>query len=89
MSLINTFYLMTGRIECTYEPAMTKVFLHGRTEAIRTVQSESIHFVKASFLLFNTPPLSHCLTSMCRVLLVDVLLRGVTARKGRRSPARM
>lgn len=44
-----------GRIECTYEPAMTKAFLHGRTEAIRTVQSESIHFVKVSFLFFNTP----------------------------------
>ena len=39
-----------GRIECTYEPAMTKAFLHGRTEAIRTVQPESIHFVKARFL---------------------------------------
>ena len=26
---------------------MTKAFLHGRTEAVRTVQTESIHFVKA------------------------------------------
>jgi carnitine O-acetyltransferase len=35
-----------GRIECVYEPAMTKAFLHGRTEAIRSVQPESVHFTK-------------------------------------------
>ena len=27
---------------------MTKTFLHGRTEAVRTVQPESVNFVKAS-----------------------------------------
>ncbi len=46
---------------------MTKAFLHGRTEAIRTVQSESVHFVKARRPLFMVPPL---LIVMCRVLLV-------------------
>jgi hypothetical protein len=35
-------------VESTYEPAMTKAFLHGRTEAIRTVQPESVAFVKVS-----------------------------------------
>lgn len=35
-------------MESTYEPAMTKSFLHGRTEAIRTVQPESVAFVKVS-----------------------------------------
>ncbi|KAG6855500.1 hypothetical protein H0H87_001987 [Tephrocybe sp. NHM501043] len=35
-----------GQTECTYEPAMTKAFLHGRTEAIRTVQPESVNFTK-------------------------------------------
>ena len=35
-----------GRIECTYEPAMTKAFLHGRTEAIRTVQPHTVEFIK-------------------------------------------
>jgi carnitine O-acetyltransferase len=40
--------LVSGRVESTYEPAMTKAFLHGRTEAIRTVQPESVHFVKVS-----------------------------------------
>jgi len=42
--------LMSGRVESTYEPAMTKAFLHGRTESIRTVQPESFHFVKVSVL---------------------------------------
>ncbi len=40
------YYGLYGRIECTYEPAMTKTFLHGRTEAIRTVQPESVKFTK-------------------------------------------
>jgi carnitine O-acetyltransferase len=40
------YFGLYGRIECTYEPAMTKNFLHGRTEAIRTVQPESVEFVK-------------------------------------------
>lgn len=38
--------VFTGRIECVYEPAMTKAFLHGRTEAIRSVQPESVEFIK-------------------------------------------
>jgi carnitine O-acetyltransferase len=38
--------LLLGRIECVYEPAMTKAFLHGRTEAIRSVQPESVEFTK-------------------------------------------
>ncbi|KAF8332392.1 acyltransferase ChoActase/COT/CPT [Cantharellus anzutake] len=43
------YYGLYGRIECTYEPAMTKAFLHGRTEAIRTVQPESVKFTKTFF----------------------------------------
>ena len=38
----------TGRIECVYEPAMTKAFLHGRTEAIHSVQPESVEFIKVA-----------------------------------------
>lgn len=49
MAFQAAYFGLYGRIECTYEPAMTKAFLHGRTEAIRTVQSESIHFVKTFF----------------------------------------
>lgn len=33
-----------------YEPAMTKSFLHGRTEAIRSVQPESVEFTKVGGL---------------------------------------
>jgi carnitine O-acetyltransferase len=44
---LNANFLI-GRTECTYEPATTKTFLHGRTEAIRTVQPESVDFTKVN-----------------------------------------
>ncbi|KAK6466018.1 mitochondrial carnitine acetyltransferase [Scheffersomyces coipomensis] len=44
-----TYYALYGKVECTYEPAMTKQFFHGRTEAIRTVSSESNLFVRKFF----------------------------------------
>lgn len=44
---------VVGRIECTYEPAMTKAFLHGRTEAIRTVQPQSADFVRVCMLALS------------------------------------
>lgn len=40
------YYSLYGRVECTYEPAMTKQFLHGRTESIRTVSKESSFFCR-------------------------------------------
>ncbi|KAK4698581.1 carnitine O-acetyltransferase, partial [Phenoliferia sp. Uapishka_3] len=40
------YYSLYGRIESTYEPAMMKAFLHGRTEAIRSVTPESVAFLK-------------------------------------------
>ncbi|KAI9774848.1 MAG: hypothetical protein M1840_000064 [Geoglossum simile] len=46
MAFQAAYYGLYGRVECTYEPAMTKVFLHGRTEAIRSVTEESVKFVK-------------------------------------------
>ncbi|KAI0930045.1 hypothetical protein AcW1_008823 [Taiwanofungus camphoratus] len=49
MAFQAAYYGLYGRIECTYEPAMTKAFLHGRTEAIRTVQPHSVDFVKTFF----------------------------------------
>ncbi|GBE80432.1 Putative mitochondrial carnitine O-acetyltransferase [Sparassis crispa] len=49
MAFQAAYYGLYGRIECTYEPAMTKAFLHGRTEAIRTVQPASADFVKTFF----------------------------------------
>jgi carnitine O-acetyltransferase len=46
MAFQAAYYGLYGRIECTYEPAMTKMFLHGRTEAVRTVSDESVNFVQ-------------------------------------------
>lgn len=40
-----TYYSLYGKVESTYEPAMTKIFIHGRTEAIRSVSEESNEFV--------------------------------------------
>jgi len=40
------YYGLYGRMECVYEPAMTKMYYHGRTEAIRPVTTESSEFVK-------------------------------------------
>ena len=46
MAFQAAYYGLYGRAECTYEPAMTKMYLHGRTEAIRTVTEESVNFVQ-------------------------------------------
>ncbi len=46
MAFQAAYYGLYGRLENTYEPAMTKAFLHGRTEAIRTVSEESANFVR-------------------------------------------
>lgn len=54
MAFQAAYFGLYGRIECTYEPAMTKAFLHGRTEAIRTVQPESVSFVKVHLLALES-----------------------------------
>jgi carnitine O-acetyltransferase len=46
MAFQAAYYGLYGRVESTYEPAMTKIFLHGRTEAIRTVTEEVVEFVR-------------------------------------------
>lgn len=43
------YYALYGKFETTYEPAMTKMFQNGRTEAIRTVSHETKRFVKSLF----------------------------------------
>jgi len=40
------YYGLYGRMECVYEPAMTKIYYHGRTEAIRPVTQDSVAFVE-------------------------------------------
>ncbi|KAG7086322.1 hypothetical protein E1B28_002285 [Marasmius oreades] len=49
MAFQAAYFGLYGRIECVYEPAMTKAFLHGRTEAIRSVQPESVNFTKTFY----------------------------------------
>lgn len=49
MAFQATYYALYGKVECTYEPAMTKHFFHGRTEAIRTVSQESNLYVRKFF----------------------------------------
>lgn len=46
MAFQAAYYGLYGRVECTYEPAMTKMYLHGRTEAVRTISRESVNFVQ-------------------------------------------
>ncbi|KAF2741938.1 hypothetical protein M011DRAFT_413579 [Sporormia fimetaria CBS 119925] len=46
MAFQAAYYGLYGRMECVYEPAMTKMFYHGRTEAIRSVTEESVDFVR-------------------------------------------
>lgn len=47
MAFQAAYYGLYGRVENTYEPAMTKFFLHGRTEAIRSTTVESTSFVQS------------------------------------------
>lgn len=47
MAFQAAYYGMYGRVESCYEPAMTKIYFHGRTEAIRQVTPESVEFVRA------------------------------------------
>lgn len=47
MAFQAAYYGLYGRVECTYEPAMTKFYLHGRTEAVRTVSQDSVDFVQS------------------------------------------
>jgi carnitine O-acetyltransferase len=42
------FFRLSGTVASTYESVDTKRFLHGRTEAMRCVSSESVAFVRAA-----------------------------------------
>ncbi|KAF2118987.1 carnitine acetyl transferas-like protein [Lophiotrema nucula] len=46
MAFQAAYYGLYGRVECVYEPAMTKVYYHGRTEAVRSVTEETVDFVR-------------------------------------------
>lgn len=66
MAFQAAYYGLYGRIECTYEPAMTKHFLHGRTEAIRTVQPYTVNFVKTFFSEASTSQKVAALRTACQ-----------------------
>ncbi|SAL98895.1 hypothetical protein [Absidia glauca] len=55
MAFQAAYYGLYGKLECTYEPAMTKTFLHGRTESIRSVTEPSLAFVKTYYSKDSTP----------------------------------
>ena len=46
MSILLAFYTMYGKVENMYEPALTKQFFHGRTEAIRGTTIQAKEFCK-------------------------------------------
>jgi carnitine O-acetyltransferase len=46
MAFQAAYYGLYGRVECSYEPAMTKFFLHGRTEAVRQVTDEVVKYLQ-------------------------------------------
>jgi carnitine O-acetyltransferase len=54
MAFQAAYYGLYGRVECTYEPAMTKFYLHGRTEAVRSVTEEAVDFIQ-TFWAENPP----------------------------------
>lgn len=43
MSMMLAYYQLYGKMVCAYEPALTKSFYHGRTEAIRQATTEAKH----------------------------------------------
>ena len=44
MSILLAYYKLYGKVDCMYEPALTKHFYHGRTEAIRGTTTQAKHF---------------------------------------------
>ena len=46
MSILLAYYRLYGKIVCVYESVLTKNFLHGRTEAMRTATPQATTFCK-------------------------------------------
>lgn len=47
MALQLAYYRDAGRVACTYESSMTRLFLEGRTETVRPCTIESVAWVKS------------------------------------------
>ncbi|KAK0539794.1 carnitine O-acetyltransferase yat1 [Tilletia horrida] len=63
MAFQAAYFSLYGRPATTYEPAMVKHFLRGRTEAIRTVQSHSVAFTRAFYAERSRDPYAPTSTS--------------------------
>ena len=46
LALQLAYYRDAGRFVLTYEASMTRLFLHGRTETVRSLTQESCNFVQ-------------------------------------------
>ena len=66
MAFQGAYYGLYGRVENTYEPAMTKAFLHGRTEAIRAASAESSDFVRTFWADHPAPKKIEALRKACQ-----------------------
>jgi carnitine O-acetyltransferase len=55
MSILLAYYKLYGKVDCMYEPALTKHFYHGRTEAIRGTTPQAKHFCEVWCRKKSTP----------------------------------
>lgn len=46
MALQLTYYKNAGKFALTYESSMTRLYLQGRTETVRSLSNDSVAFVK-------------------------------------------
>jgi carnitine O-acetyltransferase len=54
MSIVLGYYRLYGEIVCAYEPVLTKRFLHGRTEAMRSTTTMVVELCKCWMNRFST-----------------------------------
>ncbi|KAK3094953.1 hypothetical protein FSP39_008296 [Pinctada imbricata] len=47
MALQVTYFKNAGKFALTYESSMTRLYLHGRTETVRSLTTDSVEFVRA------------------------------------------
>jgi len=55
MSILLAYYKLYGKVDCMYEPALTKQFYHGRTEAIRGATPQAKQLCETWWAHDSTP----------------------------------
>lgn len=55
MMILLAYYRLYGEAVCMYEPALTKQFFHGRTEAIRGTTPQAVRFCETFLSKSSTP----------------------------------